>query len=204
MLIEESFRTTALWTPTTGYGVSVHGVTNEWCKNWLHRSYVGSGKHSKIKLFKLHGSVHWALYKTGAIKLKDRPFVVRTRKKSTVFETASILPPGWNKRIDRNPYKQLWKAARLKLDKCNTIIIIGYSLPEADLLARALFAEVIRLRAARRDYLKQLHLADPVDSVKQRFIDLFVPALNAQSKLFRYSGIGQLSSRVAKKSKTSE
>lgn len=145
-------------------------------------------------MLKLHGSINWRLYKTGQIRLKDRAFVVRTRNSSVVFETVSILPPGWNKRIDRNPYKQLWREARLKLELCKTIVIVGYSLPQADLLARALFAEVVRLRAARKRYLKQLHLADPSELVKQRFVDLFVPAPNAQSKIFRYKDIEEFAS----------
>lgn len=140
-------------------------------------------------MLKLHGSVNWTLYKTGAIRLKDRPFVVRARGKSAVFETVSILPPGWNKRIDRNPYKRLWREARLKLERCKTIIILGYSLPETDLLAKALFAEVVRLRATRRRYFKQVHLADPNEGVKQKLIELLIPALNAQSKIFRYRNI---------------
>ena len=80
------------------------------------------------------------------------------------------------------------------MEQCKTIIIIGYSLPETDLLAKALFAEIVRLRAARKRYLKQLHLADPNDGVKERFIELFVPALNAQSKVFRYKGIDEFAS----------
>lgn len=106
----------------------------------------------------------------------------------------SILPPGGNKPIDKSPYKELWKQARLNLEKCKTIAIIGYSLPEADLLAKALFAEVVRSRVARKCYLKQLHLADPNDSVKQKFVELFVPALDAQSRVFRYSGISEFAS----------
>lgn len=105
----------------------------------------------------------------------------------------SILPPGWNKRIDLNPYSQLWRKARLVLERCKTLVIIGYSLPETDLLARALFAEVIRLRVARNQYIRQLHLADPNRSVKERFVELFVPALHAQSKVFRYRGIDEFS-----------
>jgi len=140
--------------------------------------------------------VNWTLYKTGQIKLKDRPFVVRTRGKSAVFETVSILPPGWNKRIDRNPYRRLWREARLKLEQCKTIIIVGYSLPEADLLAKALFAEVVRLRVARKRYIKQLHLADPNSAIKQKFVELFVPALNAQSKVFRYQDIKEFASVI--------
>ena len=126
--------------------------------------------------------------------MKDRPFVVRTRGKWAVFETVSILPPGWNKRIDRNPYRRLWREARLKLEQCKTIIIVGYSLPETDLLAKALFAEIVRLRAARKRYIKQLHLVDPNSAIKQKFVELFVPALNAQSRVFRYQDIKEFAS----------
>jgi SIR2-like domain len=195
LVIEESFGTTNVWTPIGGYGDKVHGVRGEWCQNWI-KKHGKVSKQSEIHLLKLHGSVNWTLYKTGQIRLKNRPFVVRTRKKSTVFETVSILPPGLNKRVDRNPYKQLWREARLKLEQCKTVMIIGYSLPEADVLARALFAEIVRLRSARRRYVRQLHLADPNFSVKQRFVDLFVPALNAQSKVFRYQDIRELASSV--------
>jgi hypothetical protein len=196
LLIEESFGTTKVWTPIGGYGDNVHGVSGEWCRNWLQKRGGTGSTHSSIRLLKLHGSVNWTLYKTGQIKLKDRPFVVRTRGKSAVFETVSILPPGLNKRIDRNPYKQLWREARLKLERCNSIIVIGYSLPEADVLAKALFAEVVRLRSARKRYVKQLHLADPNNSVKQKFVELFVPALNAQSTVFRYQDIKELASLI--------
>ena len=204
MLIEESFKTADLWTPVSGYGMSVHGVTNEWCKNWLSRHQITTKRRTRVQLLKLHGSVHWAQYKTGGVKLKDRPFVVRTRKKATVFETVSILPPGLNKRIDKNPYKRLWRNARLTLEKCKTIVIIGYSLPDADLLAKALFQEVVRLRRARKHYLKELHLADPKDSVKQRFVDLFVPALNAQSKIVRYSDMQEFRSKISKESRSED
>lgn len=191
LLIEESFESTGIWTPIGGYGAAVHGVTGEWCKKWLKKRDLTKSSGSIVRLLKLHGSVNWRQYKTGQVRLKDRPVVVRTRKNSAVFETVSILPPGWNKRIDKSPYKQLWREARLKLEQCKTIVIIGYSLPEADLLAKALFAEVVRLRGARKRYLKQLHLADPNDSVKEKFVDLFIPALNPQSKIFRYKDIDE-------------
>jgi hypothetical protein len=193
VLIEHSFDSSPLWTPREGYGENVHGIKNEWCQRWFTARGISDNTRAKVQLLKLHGSVNWTLYKTGQVRLKDRPFVVRTREHRTVFEDVSILPPGWNKRIDKSPYKQLWRQARLRLEQCKTLIIIGYSLPEADLLAKALFAEVVRLRVARNQYLRQLHLADPNESVKQRFVELFVPALNAQSKIFRYADIDQFS-----------
>ena len=63
----------------------------------------------------------------------------------------------------------------LKLDKCATLVVVGYSLPETDLIARALFAEVARVRRARGKYLKELHIADISADAKDRIVDLFLP-----------------------------
>ncbi len=186
-VIEGAFDRESLWTPRGGYGDGVHGVRSGWSKKWFNDRNILHQRESKLRLLKLHGSINWTTYKTGRVKLKDRPFVVRAGR----FEKVSILAPGWNKKIDTHPYKPLWKEARLRLEQCKTLAIIGYSLPEADLLAKALFSEVVRSRAARNHYLKQLQLADPVDSVKQKFIDLFVTALNAKSKIFRYKDLGE-------------
>lgn len=193
-LIEASFGTESLWTPRNGYGGETHGITSEWCNRWFADRAISRRQKSMIQLLKLHGSINWTTYKTGQLKLKDRPFVIRAGR----FEKVSILPPGWNKRIDKHPYKLLWREARLKLERCKTLIIIGYSLPDTDLLAKALFSEVVRSRLARRNYLKQLHLADPIDSVKQKFVDVFVPALNAKSKIFRYRDIGEFAKATEK------
>jgi hypothetical protein len=193
LLIEESFKAADIWTPIGGYGKATNEQRSEWSRNWLKARNGTNNPRAKIRLLKLHGSVNWTRYQD-MVRLKDRPFVVRTRKGKAVAEKVSILPPGWNKQIDKNPYKQLWKAARLRLEQCKTLIIVGYSLPETDLLAKALFAEVVRTRKARKHYVKELHLADPNDAVKQKLIEMFVPALNAQSKVFRYRDIKELAS----------
>src|SRR6266478_3596424 len=72
LLIEESVRTTEVWTPVGGYGDKVFGVRSEWCQNWLTKRKGTSTTQSNIRLLKLHGSVNWTVYKTGQIKLKDR------------------------------------------------------------------------------------------------------------------------------------
>lgn len=149
LLIEESFKTGRVWTPVDGYGDNVQGKTHDWCRIWLNARESQHPLESKIRLLKLHGSLNWILYKNKTIRLKPRPYVVRAKR----VEKISVLPPGWNKRIDRNPYKLFWREARLRLEKCKTLIILGYSLPETDLLAQALFAEVVRTRVARKNYL---------------------------------------------------
>jgi hypothetical protein len=195
LLIEESFSSAELWNPIDGYGIRTSGKTRGWAKRWLSKRNYASGE-SKISLLKLHGSLNWDLYPNGmTVKLKPKPYLVSTRNGKTRFEKISILAPGWNKRIDRNPYKKFWREARLQLERCKTLIILGYSLPETDLLAQSLLAEVVRTRAARNASLKQLHLADHNEPVKERFIKLFTPALGAHGKVFKYYDVDEFNKR---------
>lgn len=192
LVIEESFDLKPSWNPIEGYGDRAQGRTFDWCRNWLTDHKIqDSRKSTKLIILKLHGSLNWTLYRNKKIRLKPHPFVVRTRTGRPSVEKVSVLPPGWNKRIDRNPYKLFWRQARLRLEKCKTLVIIGYSLPETDLLAQALFAEVVRTREARKVYLKQLHVADPDQVVKDRFIKLFRPALYAHGMVFKYQNLDE-------------
>jgi len=191
LIIEESFSSAKLWNPVNGYGIQTSGKTQGWAKRWLsEKSY--ENRDSKISLLKLHGSLNWEVYPNGmTIRLKPKPYLVSTREGKTRYEKISILAPGWNKRIDKNPYKKFWREARLQLEKCKTLIILGYSLPETDLLAQSLLAEVVRTRAARKKFLKQLHLADHNESVKDRFVKLFTPALGPHGKVFKYYDVDE-------------
>ncbi len=195
LLIEDSFESGKLWNPIDGYGITVQGKSFDWCRHWLERTKVKRQKESKTLFLKLHGSLNWLLYNNKTIRLKPRPYLVRTKNKKPVIEKISVLPPGWNKRIDRNPYKRFWREARIRLEKCKTLIILGYSLPETDLLAQALFSEVVRQRVATKKYLKELHLADPLQEVKEKFIRLFTPALGPYGKVFVYAGIEEFVKR---------
>jgi len=193
LVIEEAFPSADLWNPVDGYGTQTSGKTKGWAKRWLHERHYDA-KGSGISLLKLHGSLNWESYPAG-IRLKPKPYLVSTRNGETRFEKISILAPGWNKRIDKNPYKRFWRAARLHLEKCKTLIVLGYSLPETDLLAQSLLAEVVRTRAARKDYLRQLHLSDPNESVKERLTKLFIPALGPLGRVFRYHDIHEFNQR---------
>jgi hypothetical protein len=188
LLIEESFSSASAWNPRDGYGIVLPGATLDWARRWLKARKGVRNTESEVLLLKLHGSLGWAAYPNRALKVKARPYYVR---KGT-YESISVLPPGWNKRIDLNPYKQFWRKARLRLQACKSLLIIGYSLPETDLLARALFAEVVRLRAGASKYLTQLVLADPDAAVRAKLIKLFTPALGPRCKVVQYEKIQDL------------
>jgi len=196
LVIEESLSKTALWNPRDGYGLKVSGISHEWTKRWYENSGGDSTTKSKISLLKLHGSLGWVQYANHQIRLKNRPYVVR----KGIMDRISILPPGWNKPIDRNPYKGLWRQARLKLESCNSLLIIGYSLPDTDLLARALFSEVVRSRASRKKYLQNLFLIDISDQVKSRFATLFTPAMGPYGKVFRFKSFEDFGKHLGEES----
>jgi len=192
-VIEESLPSGApAWDPGDGYAVTASGKTKSWAKGWRSKRQLGSAVESRMYLLKLHGSLNWTLDKTNKVRLKPRPYVVRARRGAPVYDKCAILPPGWHKRIDRNPYRQLWREARLRCETCSSLALIGYSLPETDLLAKALFSEVSRLRAARGRFLDHLYVADPSEAVRSRLVDLFVPSLGPKGRVYRYDGIEQL------------
>ncbi|MGH8635468.1 MAG: hypothetical protein ACRET7_15220, partial [Burkholderiales bacterium] len=166
--------------------------TLDWARRWLKQRAAPTVPTSDVFFLKLHGSLGWAPYPNRAVKLKARPYLVRTGK----FESVSVLPPGWNKRIDLNPYRRFWREARLRLERCKSLLIIGYSLPETDLLARALFAEVVRIRQGGPNYLVQLVLVDPNSTVRAKFIRLFTPALGPHAKVIQFDKMQQLVPRL--------
>ena len=200
LMIEESIKNAALWNPKDGYGTTVHGTTLDWCRNWCKDRKYKKGTKSKISLLKLHGSLGWTLYKNREIRLKARPYTVRKNK----TENISVLPPGYNKRVDVNPYKIFWREARLKLDKCKSLIIIGYSLPETDLLAKSLFAEVVRLRAFRKKYIDRLVVVDPSDAIHEKFVKLFTPALGPLGKVVRLKSFTDLVSENVRQTESTK
>lgn len=197
MVIEESMpENGSLWTPRGGYGVETAGITHDWVRHWFTGHNLSPETESRVDLLKLHGSINWTLYKNGNVRLKERPYVVRARRGRPLFEKAAILPPGWNKRVDLKPYSTLWAKARLRLEKCAALVVVGYSLPETDLVARALFQEASRLRAARGTFLKELHVADTNGTVRDRIAELFAPALGFRGHVCRYDGIKSFADAV--------
>lgn len=195
MVIEEAFSKTGSWNPRDGFGVEIRGVSHEWTRRWYATSKIGEHEKSRVTLLKLHGSLGWVQYSNHQLKMKDRPYSVR----KGFSDKISILAPGWNKPIDRNPYKDLWRQARLKLEACKSLFVLGYSLPDTDLLARALFSEVVRLRKHRTEYLENLFLIDLSHEVKERLAKLFTPALGPYGKIFRFSSFEEFGSMLERR-----
>ncbi len=125
-----------LWNPRIGYGVNAYRDSG--CKFWAyHKGDAAEYPDESVALLKMHGSMNWF-----PVALDKKPPRVRLRQRwwhqngQLRFE---IAPPEWNKPIRSGIYKETWRAARRALRESSAMVFIGYSLPETDLPARALF-----------------------------------------------------------------
>lgn len=138
-----------------GYGVDAAAGAAEWQGRARGPSPAGS-----IQLLKLHGSLNWAA--PGA--------PLRLRPRTSIYDTVPegvVQPPLSKKPVSDDPFTSIWRAARLAVRDMRRLVIIGYSMPAADGLVRAL------LTTDLRHTLEDLIVVDPSPQVRTRHIDLF-------------------------------
>lgn len=152
------------WNPRIGYGVPVYQDTGTdfWATK---RGNEPQYPEKTISLLKMHGSMIWFPVgidmRTPRIRLRQRWW---HQHGSLKFEIAA---PEWTKPIRHGVYKKVWSRARQALRKSKVVVFIGYSLPETDLPARALF--MVDAGRKRVDPFDWLVIVNP-DSIARRRI----------------------------------
>jgi hypothetical protein len=108
-----------------------------------------------VPLLKLHGSVSWSVRDGKLVKYHDCRPAIRGRG------DPAIVAPVTHKKIP--PFlKPIWKLAGSSLSSSDTWIIVGYSLPEYDLLVRDLFENA-------RAHSPAIHVFDPNPAISERY-----------------------------------
>ena len=113
-----------------------------------------------IPLLKLNGSLNW-LYcprcdelditlsqSTGAVLILDEPELGRCSQErcTSPYETV-LVGPSMAQRYENRFLAATWVKAERALREAEALVIIGYSLPEADYLVRAMFARTFARRS---------------------------------------------------------
>src|SRR4030095_12783889 len=110
---------------------------------------------------KLHGSLNWlycprcdeldvTLQKSGAMKILNDPAAGRCRGAyCTSRYEAVLVGPSLEQRYENRILSDSWTLAEQALAKADRLVVIGYSLPEADYLIRALLARHFSRRSER-------------------------------------------------------
>ena len=109
-------------------------------------------------MLKLHGSLNW------------RSPTIPLRLRADPYQTVAngvIAPPLTNKPVEVEPFVSIWREARRAIGRMRRLIIIGYSMPDADGLVRTLFATDLS------PYLEDIVLVDPSEEVREKHTGLF-------------------------------
>lgn len=120
----------------------------------------GLKKFSKgVPLIKLHGSLNWS-WCSGCeeVYVDENPTAANYRREACPRRRCGMLleplivPPDANKNASLDIISGLWRKAGSFLNQADRIVIVGYSLPDADTSAKELLMEPVQ-RASRFDVI---------------------------------------------------
>lgn len=165
-----------LWNPRYGYAfpLGAKGSNLNGDKEWQPAS--PSLKDETIRLYKLHGSLHFRANRN-KINLKERPYT--KQRGNTRFD---IIPPEWNKAFDKGIFRPLWNSAAKAINRAESLIVVGYSLPLTDSHAIALFTTAIKKKS-----LKSLIIVNPDKAVRLRIRSLLHRGINPKTKVISFN-----------------
>jgi hypothetical protein len=148
-------------------------------------------KNETIRLFKLHGSLHFQItekvvggkYETHVL-LKERPY---TKQHGTLKFT--IIPPEWNKQYDRGAFARIWRLASAAIHKAEHLIFIGYSLPSTDMHSTVLFRTSVK-----RGNLKSLVVVNPDPEARRRTRDVVQRGISKSTRVLSFDSFQEFAS----------
>lgn len=133
-----------------------------------------------VPVLKLHGSVSWSFRDKQLIHYHDCRPAIRGDAAIVAPVTAKTLP---------TYLEETWEQAAEALSSSATWIVVGYSLPDYDLLVRRLFKE-------NSAHQPEIHVFDPNPDISFRYTNL-LPKVNVQSHPGLPDGLDALESIIA-------
>lgn len=147
------------------------------------------------------GADHWhrsgrGKRPTGSILMLEASWVVELERLNSpvdfapphdVYEPVAegvIAPPLTSKPVTYEPFRSIWVSARKAVRSMRRLIVVGYSLPDADGLVRTL------LTAELGSDLEEIILVDPSPATRARHTALFSRAA-PEAKVFAFPNFGQ-------------
>lgn len=133
---------------------------------------LSRGWHAELPLvLKLHGSSNWTFSPSGKLTSRtsswdDFDETPGYRGHIGSGSTFPIFLPFWDKRIEQQPWLDLWTSAYNRLKEARRLIVWGYSLPPTDVKAQSLFTLALAKRAI------DLCVIDPSWNTRERWRQL--------------------------------
>lgn len=161
---------TGIWDARVGYGLEVRSGA----EHWTAGSRPGPFPKEYLRLLKPHGSLHWAGLdsSTQTIRLQTDPYKQRNPQ-------SNLIPPTWDKSIlGEWPWKPVWEESSRVLQRARCLIIIGYSVPQTDLMSQALMKSSLSTTE-----LRLLVVVNPDQEARARVIDLAQGAIRPRTRV---------------------
>jgi hypothetical protein len=153
-------------------------------------------KFSSPLILKLHGSINWRCDRThfdqmisGNIDHQEKVVIWTDDKGSPKPEddvSPLIIPPIPNKPITATSlFNFLWTTAYEYLHEAKKLVIVGYSCPPTDTLARTMFTHF------KSKNIKEIFVVDPNAIALKNYRDMFDPKLAIKAKWRYYSSFAE-------------
>ena len=178
LVVEQGLWLQNKWTFLEGYGLTKN--INDFQDTWGGKYPTDRPKESLVKVYKLHGSLGWIYDDANEqIIFIGMPnyflgytgfFCERNLNASGARwdEGTTFIEPSYVKQFNRPIILDIWKGAFHEIIQSNELIIIGYSLPEADAAARIFLATGVR-----SSQISSITVVNPSNEVFDKFEGLF-------------------------------
>lgn len=143
--------------------------------------------YNPVNVYKLHGSINW--YKSNEVlKAKSLFDLFRAPSHSTDYSylrefedgfqfnftkefdrnhsKPAIVPPTFSKDSKMSEMREVWKMAAKALSCAKRVVVIGYSVPETDLMFRYLYA----VATLEMDWSKGVYVINKDGSIREHYI----------------------------------
>jgi len=162
-----------------GYGIEVSSIG---ASTWRRASGRGRRSPNSILLLKLHGSLNWRS-RSVPLRLRRDPY--------TPVSVGVIAPPMTNKPVTEEPFATIWKEARRAVGRMRRLILIGYSMPQADGLVRTLLTTDLSAS------LQEVLVVDPSEETVAKHVNFFA-RLAPRARVFTFASMRQMGSLLQK------
>jgi hypothetical protein len=171
------------WNARYGYCLPMQPVGES---AWNPGSPASRGR--TIRLFKLHGSLHFGRYRKNVLRLKARPYSHMKKNQVLQFE---IIPPESQKRLTDPIFRHIWSGAGTALQNSRTLVFIGYSFPPGDVHTAAFF----RLRGTGRaaPKLRNLVVVNPDREARHRTVDIIRASIDGRTRVLVFNTLEEFS-----------
>ena len=180
----------ATWNPMKSYGFAPSDAHNADYWNPNSRSHRGR----PTRLLKMHGSINWQ-QSAGGIKLMQRPYTRQNADRKFFIVPPVLSKENWI--IEE--LQSVWSEAVDALQRADSIIIIGYSLPDADALSSAMLrTRAQSTRHTKRRELRNLVIANPDKSVRGRIRGAMRQSIGPNTRVLSFKSLGEFCECVLK------